>query len=152
VQCRAEAGIRQSNNFVFAVSCSDNYVRGSDALRTAATRCGAQNPSTLTSTNFRKYVATLSQVINLKDHELDILAQFMGHNIRVYRDFYRLPNDVIQTSQLAKIFTLMESGEIVKHRGKTLDQLMAAVTEKSGDVSKWLLSWLVMSKVFINNS
>lgn len=127
-------------------------MRGSDALRTAATRCGAQNPSTLTSTNFRKYVATLSQVINLKDHELDILAQFMGHNIRVYRDFYRLPNDVIQTSQLAKIFTLMESGEIVKHRGKTLDQLMAAVTEKSGDVSKWLLSWLVMSKVFINNS
>jgi len=61
-------------------------------------------PQTFASTLLR-YVK-----IDLKDHELDALAQFMGHDICVHRKFYRLPNDVVQASQLAKIFILMEKG------------------------------------------
>jgi len=53
----------------------------------------------------RKHVTTISQVLNLKENELDIdlLAQFMGHDIRVHREFYRLPLDVLQTAEVAKI-------------------------------------------------
>jgi len=53
----------------------------------------------------RKHVITISQVLNLKENELDIdlLAQFMGHDIRVHREFYRLPLDVLQTAEVAKI-------------------------------------------------
>jgi len=101
-------------------------------------RCGAGQPSTLTSTNFRKHVATLSQIINLKDHKLDTLAQFLGHDIRVHRKFYRLPNDVVQTSQITKIFLLMETGELAQHRGKTLDELMVAVMDDTGVVCEYL--------------
>jgi len=52
----------------------------------------------------RKHVTTISQVLNLKENELDIdlLAQFMGHD-RVHREFYRLPLDVLQTAEVAKI-------------------------------------------------
>jgi len=42
----------------------------------------ATEPSTMTSTND---VATVSQILNLKDNELDTLAQFLGHDIRVHR-------------------------------------------------------------------
>lgn len=135
-ECRSYAGVKPSNQYVFAMSYSDNYIRGSDALRKAASQCGAENPSTLTSTNFRRHIATLSQLIDLKDNELDALAQFMGHDIRVHRKFYRLPNDVVQMSQLAKIFLLMEKGEIAVHKGKTLDELMAAVMEDTGEISE----------------
>lgn len=136
--CRSDAEIRESNGFVFAVAFSDNFLRGSDVLRKAALQCGAAHPSTLTSTNFRKHVATLSQILNLKDHELDTLAQFLGHDIRVHRKFYRLPNDVVQTSQIAKIFMLMETGELAKHKGKTLDELMVDVMDDTGIVSEYL--------------
>jgi len=138
VESRSSAGVKMSNQYVFALSHSDNYIRGSDAVRKAAVHSGAANPSTLTSTNFRKHIATLSQLLDLKDHELDALAQFMGHDIRVHRKFYRLPNDVVQMSQLAKIFMLMEKGQLAMHKGKTLEELMSEVTEDSGTISKHL--------------
>jgi len=138
VESRSSAGVKMSNQYVFALSHSENYIRGSDAVRKAAVHSGAANPSTLTSTNFRKHIATLSQLIDLKDHELDALAQFMGHDIRVHRKFYRLPNDVVQMSQLAKIFILMEKGQLAMHKGKTLEELMSEVTEDSGNISEHL--------------
>jgi len=144
VDTRSSVGVKETNEYVFALTGSDNYIRGSDALRKAASQCGAENPQTLTSTNFRKHIATLSQLIDLKDHELDALAQFMGHDIRVHRKFYRLPNDVVQTSQLAKIFLLMEKGELATHKGKSLDELMSAVTEDTGDISVYLILSVIL--------
>lgn len=45
-------------------------------------------------------MATMSKVLNLKDNELDDLADFLGHDIRAHRQYYRLPEG---TLQLAKI-------------------------------------------------
>ena len=114
---RSDAGIRESNFFVFAVAFSDNFLRGSDVLRKAALECGAAQPSTLTSTNFHKHVATLSQVVILKDHELNT-CQFLERDMHVHRKFYHLPKNVLQTSRLAKLFMLLETGELAKHKGK----------------------------------
>ncbi|KAK7918649.1 hypothetical protein WMY93_009933 [Mugilogobius chulae] len=59
-------------------ACS--YFRGSDCLRHFAKMCGAKNPESLTSTKLRKQTATLSQVLNLSNTELDQLADFLGHD------------------------------------------------------------------------
>ena len=104
-------------------------------MRKITIQCGATEPSTLTSTNLRKHVAKVSQILNLKDNELDTLAQFDGHDIRVHHKFYCLTNDVLQTSQLAKIFMLMETGELNKHKGKSLDEFLVAVTDDTNMVS-----------------
>jgi len=61
----------------------------------------------LKTTNLRKHVATMSQILNLKKNELDQLAQFMGHDIRIYREYYRLPNDVVQAAQVVKVLLSM---------------------------------------------
>ena len=45
----------------------------------------------------------------------------MGRDIRIYREYYRLPNDVFQTAKVAKILLAMEKGEISSVQGKPLD-------------------------------
>lgn len=52
----------------------------------------------LSSTKLRKHVSTLSTVINLRD--MDMLANVLGHEIRVHTQDYGLPEG---TLQLAKV-------------------------------------------------
>lgn len=93
MKTRQEGGIRDDNPYVFAYSNSDNHLRGSDCLRKLSSQCEAEYPERLRSTNLRKHVATMCQVLNMKENEMDLLAQFMGHDIRVHRQFYRLPDN-----------------------------------------------------------
>ena len=98
---RQDAAISTENIYIFArPNDSQTPLRATDVLRKFSSACGAKQPETLTSTGFRKHVATVSQMLNLKENELDVLAQFLGHDIRVHREFYRLPEDTIQVCLL----------------------------------------------------
>ena len=109
---RAECGICQTNPYIFARPSADTPVRGSDCLRTFAVKSGAKNPSHLTSTRLRKHIATVSQIFNLREHELDILAGFLGHDIRVHRNFYRLPQETLQLAKVTKVLLAFNKGDI----------------------------------------
>lgn len=58
----------------------------------------------LRSTKLRHHIATLSQILNFKDNELDILTNFLGHDIRTYIEYYRLPEESLQ---VAKMYTIV---------------------------------------------
>lgn len=73
---RAVVGILDTNPYVFAQSGSNDPVRSSDRLRMLAVSCAASKPHPITSTKLRKHVARMSQIMNLKRNELDILAYF----------------------------------------------------------------------------
>ena len=121
---RHEADIADDNVYVFAaMNRSLGYIRGSDVLRKFSTLCGASNPQQLRSTSLRKHIATLSQVMNLQKYELDQVARFLGHDVRIHRQFYRLPSDVMQTAKVAKILIAMERGDIDMIKGKSLDEV-----------------------------
>ena len=101
---RSHAGVNPDNPFVFAATKgSMNAIHGNDVLCTHAFICGAQNPVDLTSTKLRKHIATMSQVMNLQPHELDQLASFMGHDVRIHKEFYRLSDDIFQTAKVVEI-------------------------------------------------
>lgn len=82
---RKAAGVSADNNFFFGLMNYDslNEMRGHDCLRGMIKECELHTPDLLTSTNLRKHVAT--QICNLKEHELDLVASFLGHDIRVHR-------------------------------------------------------------------
>ena len=120
---RASIGVPASNHFVFAKSSSDKHLRGSDVLRKYADECEAKSPETLRGTSLRKHVATLSQVMNLRDNELDVIAQFMGHNIKIHRDYYRLPSELLQTAKVAKLLLAIETGQQERLTGQSLDDV-----------------------------
>lgn len=114
--------ILDSNEYVFARQNSDLHLRGSDCLRKYATISGAKRPETLTSIQLRKHVATLSQIMNLKENELDQLAKFMGHDIRVHREYYRLTENTLQLAKISKLLMAVELGTEV-YKGKSLDEI-----------------------------
>ncbi|KAL1252247.1 hypothetical protein QQF64_020043 [Cirrhinus molitorella] len=123
IRRRTECGVPEGNEYLFArPSCLSPY-RGQDRLRTFANECGAKNPELLRSTQLRKHVATLSQVLNLKNHELDQVADFLGHDIRVHREFYRLPEATTQLAKISKLLLAMEKGSLSNLQGKTLQDI-----------------------------
>ncbi|XP_045076268.1 uncharacterized protein LOC121566168 isoform X2 [Coregonus clupeaformis] len=86
-------------------------------------KCGAKNPEALTSTRLRKQVATLSTLLNLKENEMDQLATFLGHDIRVHREFYRLPESTLQLAKVSKLLIAIEKGRLPYLQGKGLDDI-----------------------------
>lgn len=123
VSKRAESGVCTENVFLFARPKSMSHYRGQDSLRIHASQCGAKHPEYLRSTQLRKHVATLSQVLNLKHNELDQVADFLGHDIRVHRDFYRLPVPTTQLAKISKLLMTMEKGQLSNMQGKSLDEI-----------------------------
>lgn len=120
VVCLILCGVTE-NNYLFAIPCSDGHYRGQ--FGQFANACGAEDPQNLRSTNLRKQIATISQVMNLKDNELDQLADFLGHDIRVHREYYRLLQSTIQLAKISKLLMAMEKGSVKDIQGKSLDEI-----------------------------
>ena len=139
MKSRMEVGVPEDNKFFFALLHSQSHLRGSDTLRDYANKCGATKPNLLRSTRLRKHIGTVSQIINLRDNELDILANFLGHDIRVHRQFYRLPEETVQLAKVSKILLNMDKGTTSHLAGRTLDELSI---EQEGEIlnSCWLHS------------
>ncbi|KAK7907330.1 hypothetical protein WMY93_015942 [Mugilogobius chulae] len=111
------------NKYLFARPQVCSYFRGSDCLRHFAKMCGAKNPESLTSTKLRKQTATLSQVLHLSNTELNQLADFLGHDVRVHRQFYRLPEGTLQLAKVSKILMALEQGRMAEFKGKGLNDI-----------------------------
>lgn len=132
VRRREAAGITKNNDFVFAVpDGSGSHIRGCDTLRSFSSLCGAKMPALLRSTRLRKHIAVMSQVMALKDNELDVLANFLGHDVRVHREYYRLPDATLQVAKVSKLLIALESGKGGELQGKSLDEL--EVNEDEGE-------------------
>ncbi|KAL7846113.1 hypothetical protein AOLI_G00243050 [Acnodon oligacanthus] len=123
VSKRKACGVQDANCFLFARPSCQSHYRGQDCLRLYAMHCGAQNPEHLRSTHLRKHVATLSQILNLKNNELDQVANFLGHDIRVHREYYRLPEATTQLAKISKLLLAMEKGCLPDLQGKSLDDI-----------------------------
>ncbi|KAK9736426.1 hypothetical protein QE152_g12493 [Popillia japonica] len=88
-----------------------------------AQNCGAKNPSLLTSSKFRKHIATTLQLMTLEQNEMEQIATFMGHTKKTHEEFYRLPQDIYQTAKVAKILLLLEKGRGNEFKGKKLSEI-----------------------------
>ena len=67
--------------------------------------------------------------MNLQNNELDLLAGFLGHDIRTHREYYRLPDSTLQVAKLSKVLLKMESGDIEGLAGKSLKDVQLGSDE-----------------------
>ncbi|XP_026106347.1 uncharacterized protein LOC113078238 [Carassius auratus] len=133
-ESRSTVGIDEANPYVFARLGALTHIRGSDCLRKFSKTCGAKDPRSLTSTKLRKQIATLSQIMNLKNNELDQLAKFLGHDIRVHREYYRLSENTIQLAKVSKLLLSLEKGSDC-YKGKSLEEITFSTEETENDRS-----------------
>ncbi|XP_049895877.1 uncharacterized protein LOC126387392 [Epinephelus moara] len=133
IKKRSEVGILEENPFLFARIGTTTNIRGCDCLRKYAQECKAGNPELLRSTKLRKHVATLCQLLDLDNQELEQVARFMGHDIRVHCDYYRQTDKTFQVAKIGKLLFAMEHGAKAL-KGKTLNTLDPVVFGKQHEV------------------
>ena len=97
VQLLAEYNRRRNKPRVFARKRDDAETpyRVSAVIRDLAEKAQFQMPEHMRCTKLRKHLATMTQLINLQEEELEQLANHMGHSIRTRRYYYRLPHETI---------------------------------------------------------
>lgn len=115
--------VRKENLFLFGNPNTTQPICGYKILKKYSHKCGAKNAAAITCTKLRKHLATLSQIFNMSENDLEQLATFMGHTVGVHRQAYRLPDDIYQTAKISKLLLLMEKGEAGHFKGKTLDEI-----------------------------
>ncbi|XP_067268768.1 uncharacterized protein [Pseudorasbora parva] len=131
VSNRQKCGVVDENVFFFAKPMTEaSFYHGTECIRKVAHQCGAKHPKNLSSTKLRKHIATLSKVLNLTDTEMDQLADFLGHDIRVHRKFYRLPEGTLQLAKISKVLMALEQGRVAEFKGKNLDEIHLEPYEK----------------------
>ncbi|XP_038073460.1 uncharacterized protein LOC119741677 isoform X2 [Patiria miniata] len=121
--CRDVCGVPKENPYFFARPGCNTNLRACDSLRELTKEANLQKPHLIRTTKMRKYTATVSQILNLKDSQLDWLADHLGHSINVHRDYYRLSAPTIELTKVAKLMLAIDSGNVGKFVGKSLDEI-----------------------------
>jgi len=62
------------------------------------------------------------QLLNLSKNDREQLANFMGHDLAIHNEYYRLPNEILQISRVSKVIFAMKSGNLHDLKGKALEQ------------------------------
>lgn len=123
VKQREACGVPKDNTYMFARPEAMTHFPGSHCLRGYAKACGATHPKSLTSARLRKHVAILSTVLNMTNAEMEQLANFLGHHIRIHREFYRHPEKTLQLAKICKVLMALEQGRLAEFYGRSFDEI-----------------------------
>jgi len=104
---RSEAGVTPKNKYIFAVpranSPKKGYVRACSIMRKFANDCGASIPTSLRGTMLRKHIATYTAMLRVEENQISDLANFMGHDKQIHKDVYRVPNGLIDMTEVSRL-------------------------------------------------
>ncbi|XP_062391598.1 uncharacterized protein LOC134079526 [Sardina pilchardus] len=70
------------------------------------------------------------EVLNMTETEMDQLANFLGHDLVVHREYYRLPEGTLQLAKIRKVLMSIEQGRLMEFKGKNLDEIEIQPHEK----------------------
>lgn len=125
IATREAVGVKKGNTYIFAAPTRDSlcHLRGHDCLSNVAAQCELKNPGVIKSTKVRKYVATVSQILDLDGNELEWLAGHMGHDVNVHKHFYRLQDQTLELAKVSKLLLAIDEGKAGNLMGKRLDDI-----------------------------
>lgn len=82
--------VPHTNEYLFANPVTANrWLSGYHVLRKLAIESGVENQELFTSTRLRKQIATVLQIMNISDAEMEQFAGFMGHTKKTHEEYYR---------------------------------------------------------------
>lgn len=80
-------------------------------------------PQRVTATTLRKYMATITQALDLKPHHIEWVMRHMGHSLDVHKIYYRSTSDIIERTQVAKILLLQDTGRLDEFANQSLEDI-----------------------------
>ncbi|KAJ8313142.1 hypothetical protein KUTeg_009308 [Tegillarca granosa] len=107
---------------MFANKCN-GHLDAWQVLQAEALAAGCAKPKLITSCRLRKYMATVTQVLDLQDGELEWLAKHLGHDMNTHKNFYRQNEATVEIAKVSKLLLAAESGQISKYKGKNLQEI-----------------------------
>ena len=80
-------------------------------------------PERIRSTALHKYCATVTQITDLGERGLKWLADHMGHDIDVHREFYRLRESTVERTKVSRLLLAIDEGNAHSLSGKKLSEI-----------------------------
>lgn len=122
-EMRNTCGFPGNNQFMFGQPYAWSAYNGGECIKKLASECGARDPEVLTLIKLWKHMATMSQILNLDENEADQLADVLGQENRVHRQFYRLPQGTFQLAKMSKVLMSIENGTLSQYKGMALGNI-----------------------------
>ena len=126
IEYRNVVGVLSSNVFVFAAPSrgSKKALRGNDCMRKVLQQVSdLKCPERIRSTELRKYCATVTQIADLSENDLRWLADHMGHDLSVHREYYRLRESTVELTKVSRLLLAIDEGNMSKFTGKKLSDI-----------------------------
>lgn len=120
---RKLVGIPSTNPFLFASRSTNGYLNNWQAMNLITHEAKLMNPDLVTSTRLRKYNATVSQLFDLNNDELEWLSNHMGHDLNIHKDFYRLHDSTIEIAKVSRLLMAIDSGSASQFVEKQLSDI-----------------------------
>ncbi|CAG2245282.1 unnamed protein product [Mytilus edulis] len=79
-----------------------------------------KRPESITSVTLRKYTATLSQVLSLKENEIGWLCKHLGHTKSVHTEHYKQLSGYVERVEIGKLMMIQDMNLVSKFKGKDL--------------------------------
>ena len=123
IEKRDEVGVDSNNIYLFATPTRGSLrpLRGNDCLNNILQSIdGLSHPDRIKSTALRKYCATVSQIADLSENDLRWLADHLGHNVDVHREYYRLRESTVELAKVSRMLLCIDEGKGSSLAGKSL--------------------------------
>ncbi|KAI4455594.1 hypothetical protein MML48_9g00001458 [Holotrichia oblita] len=111
-----------NNDFVFHTS-GKGFIDGTKVLHKYVNKCKVDRPGSITATTLRKHLATITQLLQFSNNDMEQLSKFMGHTLKTHCDVYRMSDKIYQTAKVSKLLLLMTEGGAAEYREKSLDDI-----------------------------
>ncbi|XP_067373504.1 M-phase phosphoprotein 8 isoform X2 [Channa argus] len=105
IENREQAGVSNTNPYLFARTEGPSFIRGLDCFRRAAMECGVKNPEALLSSSLREQIAICWQLMSLSERELDQVAKLVE---RSSQELYRLSQNPSELEEVSKQLLKMD--------------------------------------------
>ena len=80
-------------------------------------------PESIRSTELRKYCVTVSQIADLSESDLQWLAEHLGHNLDVQREYYRLRESTVEPSKFLRLLMAIDECKASEMVGENLAEI-----------------------------
>ena len=123
--------VRVSNDNIYLFPCikrnSKNHIRGWEVVHDIGSKASLKKSNLITSTKIRKHMATVLQLLDMNNAELDWVTEHLGHTQDVHREWYRQEASTIELTKVDKL--LMAKDNNVNFKNKKITDTTGALIQ-----------------------